>query len=283
MDIQLAFRNGSSKLHAYSVYMSCGFVRARVGALEAERVCHFHTRLEGDDLKQVTPSGLVSTLDLSDRERLSSGMGDLLRHTAWRLPVTEGLSLFLRRSRVDAQLDDHEVFSVVGMLLVDPSRRIDEDTIHAFAGSGIGFARPDLSRRPEGGLIELVRGMNWDSVLKQPIWGFTEDPVGLWSTLELGVCDLLDRYNALNDMGGEGVETAEFADIKAQLWDLGLPGPGRTDDVYRHVREQLAENHPDLVRRPSGDPRSKIEIEAMQSTMAQAVRAALVATRPGLR
>lgn len=285
MDIQLAFRETGQKTSYGEVYMAYGFVRARGGVFDIERVAHFGIRQDGRGaIVEIGLTGVSSNLDIDDNHRLSCGLDSLLTATNWPLSVS-GLSLFMRETRLDPIDPCHQVLGVVGFVTSFPMPLlVDQDAIHAFSGPSMAFARPDLERRPERGMVELSRGMKPDQVLRQPLWGFGENPVGLRATLELGICDLLDRQRELSrsDPRSE-MDEAELVTITSELRSYGLPGPGSTDVTFQKAMQWLAENHPHLLTARSGDPADREAIEEYGAAMKSAVIAVTTNTAPSPR
>ena len=181
------------------------------------------------------------------------------------------------------RLEGETVFAVEGLASTPAAMRLDTDSIWVFRrneGStgltGVGRlgaeVNPDWQIPP---MVEATRGRQLSQFYGMPLWGWGTEPVGIPATMHLHMCDLLDRWNRLDEAGREA-----DPELTRQMRVWGLDASLR-DEQFGRVLDHIRESHPEYFEnRSCSQPRTAAEERAANAIMREAISAVLSEDAP---
>lgn len=185
--------------HDWTVAGGVGIVEAPQGSLKPEHILTFVGMCF--DTSHLLAASSYSSRPVPDH---GSEMADHVRNAQWSRPVPgsglPGGGMMFRRTRVPARTD-HEIMSLA-ICLYAPAKTVTSQVMYSLTGvldpNGIPSRMSLHSPTTCEPLAE--NGIGMAALLKRPVWGWSDEPFALQSTLRLDVIDdametirLLDR------------------------------------------------------------------------------------------
>ncbi|NTF17142.1 hypothetical protein G6L37_01690 [Agrobacterium rubi] len=271
MKMQIAFRETSTVRHGHTVAMAGGVIEIAPEEWQDfdEKALAFKFDFVPALDHAVVVTAVGATRPIADpdgwlQNTLEVGtLEDLLTNRLDRaIPNQDHNADFvLRQTELPASVEDGRVFAFSGIMHLKPDQKFGFENLSWFESLEGGddhvmmFAgRSGLERRKELGPVDMVEGMRGESMsamLRQPLWGFGDEPYGLPGTMRLDVYRKLDRYYELFfEENRTSDEQAEFEDVREFMRCAGLNTIEKDDryrDFFREMRAQFPEftgHHP---------------------------------------
>ena len=153
-----------------------------------------------------TPEGEERALSVSE-----VGFALMLKMWNGSAGTHDVIQLLIRKSSAEAEREGHELFMVAGMAqTVGPMADMEHGWLDIERDADGTFRALASSRDP--GPLEAWRGMNHGQILKEPVWGWGDEPWAVTSTMREGFqrdCQELQGYLARTEILGETLEDGE--------------------------------------------------------------------------
>lgn len=185
---QLCLYQTTSDAHGWCASGGVGLIQAPVGSLEDERIMPFVSMDLGG-------AHLIATGDYS-RHRVADAGHELaghVRNAQWPRPVAgsgqAGGGMLFRRTRIPAP-EGHETMTVA-ICMYAPRDAVVSQVRYDLSGDPRSGGRPErMSMHSPRAFDGLARyGIGMDALLKQPAWGWSDEPFAMQSTMRLDVID----------------------------------------------------------------------------------------------
>lgn len=275
MRVQLAFRNTVEVWHDHAMLMTSGI--CEVDAATAGRYAEnfVSTRIEfaadGHPICLLTTNNIYAPkagfwqpepLETTEIESYLTAQLDRIIPGPF-----SNAELLMRRTLIEPSAPGNVVMAFSGLVGVHPVITPDCDHVHELATDArtgvenfmryVGRLGYDL--RPEWdipALIEATRGKNMQAFLRLPIWGFSERPVGLRSTLPIETLDKLDRYRDLDMAGPGNRDNDEFSRLRLLARETGHDNTDR----YPMFKAMISILHAEDALPRSAKPMTDLEL-----------------------
>lgn len=198
---------------------------------------------------------------------------DLATKEVWVGHGKSGLSeMFFRRTKAAPSRNGLVVMAVVGMTSLHPSIEVNVASVFQYHRQVDAYeyeGRVGIDLKPEWGapdMKDLTAGRSLMAFLRQPVWGFGDEPICLPSTMRLDFLKKFDDYRSL-DLANDRTADDE-ARLQTILPEIMAAGMVIKDEGYRaYLSEMKARGL--LVKASS--PRTKVQCKHMEEVAAEII------------
>lgn len=292
MKLQIAFRDTGHVENGFKTVVAIGLIEFRdlPGGSEAPE------GMIGEFIvDMVNDQGALRPCQAVDQERYrfpkdrwghkpwpETSAPDMITESVWKAPWFNGGSeFFLLRTRVEPSSEGLAVMCMAGLVAVKGQLQVNQDSVFQMDHDGERFVfegKVGEDLRPEWGAPELatkLRGCAFSSFLRQPVWGFGTEPVGIGWHMSLPFAEAFDRYRdlALKDKRDEW-EEGEHAVLLKRMSAAGMANVDRDPAFRSYLKEMDGRG---LVPRSVAMPETRAQLESRERVAAEVLSQALVA------